>query len=139
MRILDEIVLDQPDSVRLAFLEVLNWMLHADGVADDREQRFLDHTATLLGFEGLRHALPARSEDWKPAWTRILEPIAPYVLMQAALIAWADGELHDDERALLERLRRGLDLDPGVHDRVLRWAHDGYRWTMEGVALLARR
>lgn len=138
MRVLNEIMLDQPDAVRLAFLEVLSWILHADGVVDPREQQFLDHAAAMLGFESLQDALREVDRRWKPAWTDILAPVGPYVLMQGALLAWSDGELHESERAVLERLRDGLQVERDLHDKILRWAYEGHRWTMAGLSLLAR-
>lgn len=137
MRHFDEILLDQPDAVRLAFLEVLNWMLAADGVADPREVRFLDDLATRLGFAGLRGALPTGPQDWKPAWTEILAPVARYVLLHCALLAWEDDTLHANEVERLAALCHALQIDATRRDEAIAWARDGRRWMREGFALLA--
>jgi len=136
VRILDEPILDQPAPVRLAFLEVMHYVMLVDGVLDDREERYLDELCARLNIGELRQLLPSKAE-WKPAWAELLEPIGRYVLMQAAVMSWADDQVHRSERVTLERLAMSLGDDLDRLDDVLQWAEDGRRWAQRGLALLA--
>lgn len=135
MRILDEPILDQPAPVRLAFLEVLHYVMLVDGVLDDREDRYLDELCGRLGCEELRQLLPQKAE-WKRTWGDLLEPVSRYVLMQAAVMSWADDVVHRSERVTLERLAMALGEDLDTLDVVLDWAEEGRRWAQRGLDLL---
>jgi len=135
VRILDEPILDQPAPVRLAFLEVLHYVMLCDGVLDDREERLLDELCARLGIQELRQLLPEKAE-WKASWGDLLVPLRRYVLMQAAVMSWADDIVHRSERVTLERLTMALGEDLDTLDHVLEWAEEGRRWALRGLTLL---
>ena len=135
MRIFDAPILAQPPPVRLALLEVLHYVMHVDGVEDEREERVLDELCARLGMQELRQLLPA-TPDWKRNWGDLLQPVARLVLMQAAIMSVADGIVHRSERVTLEKLALALDQDIDVLDRVLAWAEEGQHWAERGAALL---
>jgi uncharacterized tellurite resistance protein B-like protein len=137
LRVLDEPILTQAAPVRLAFLEVLHYVMLVDGVLDDREERMLDELCGRLDVRELRELLPARPE-WKTAWGELLSPVRRYVLMQAAMMSWADGQVHRAERVTLERLAMALGEDPDILDEVLDWAEAGRAWAERGLMLLER-
>lgn len=135
LRVLDEPILSQPAPVRLAFLEVLHFVMWADGVLDDREERLLDELCARLDVRELRDLLPEKPE-WKTSWGRMLMPVRRYVLLQAAVMSWADGSVHRAERVMLERLTLALGEDLITLDAVLDWAEAGRAWAERGLALL---
>jgi uncharacterized tellurite resistance protein B-like protein len=137
MRILDEPVLAQPPPVRLAFLEVLHHVMHVDGLPDPEEQRVLDEICLRMGLEGLRELLPEQSE-WRRAWGELLAPIAPTVMLHAAVMVVADGRVHGSERVTLEKLAMALGCDTGAIDALLAWAEEGRQWCERGLELFER-
>jgi len=62
--------------------------------------------AIPLDMQAVAQALPTPEERWKG-------------LRFAARMAWKDGAIQDEERALLESLATGLELGPRAVDRVL--------------------
>ncbi len=135
MRVLDAQILAQTPPVRLALLEVLHYLMHVDGVLDDREAAVIDDLCARLGLEELKQLLP-ETPAWKPAWGDLLAPIAQLSLMQAAILAVADGKVHRSERVSLEKLALALDQDASVLDTMLAWAEEGREWMKRGEALL---
>jgi len=137
LRVLDDPILSQPAPVRLAFLEVLHYVMLVDGVLDAREEALLDELCARLDVKELRELLPVKTE-WKPAWGELLQPVRRYVLMQAAMMSWADGVVHRAERVTLERLAMALREDPDILEEVLDWAEVGHGWARRGLDLLER-
>jgi hypothetical protein len=74
---------------------------------------------------------------WKRTWGDLLAPIARLTLMQAAILAVADGKVHGSERVSLEKLALALDEDVEVLDGILAWAAEGREWMTRGEVLLA--
>ena len=137
MRVLDEPVQRQPAAVRLAFLEVLHYVVFVDGHADASEERLLDELCVRLDLEELRGQLPERAE-WRRGWAELLQPIARHVLVHAALMAVADGRVHGAERVTLERLALALGCDTQCIEPLLVWAMEGRRWAERGLELTHR-
>lgn len=137
MRILDEPILAQSPQVRLAFLEVLHYIMLVDGHLDANEQRVLDELCVRLGMEELRVLLPERPE-WKRSWGEMLAPVASCVLLHVAVMVVADGRVHGAERVTLEKLTMALGCDTQVLDELLEWAMEGRRWAERGLELLDR-
>lgn len=106
-----------------ALLALLVHVAFSDGDVDEREIAFLqrvlpgrEHDAMVtwvkqvgahpLDLAAVAAALPSAEERWKG-------------LRFAARMAWKDGAIQEEERALLARLAQGLELGPRAVDRVL--------------------
>ncbi len=107
-----------------ALLALLVHMAFSDGDVHDQELAFLhrmlpgrdpealrtwvrDVTSVPLPFEAIASALPSPDDRWKG-------------LRFAARMAWSDGEVHPNERSLLDQLAVALELPDGAVERVLR-------------------
>lgn len=132
---LDDTLLNQPPAVQAAFLDLLASTILVDGVVDHREVQVLVRIAQDLGDERPPEALLETAAD-PDILARLLAPVARYALLQAALVAAADGVCHDHERAWLSRLAVAMDTDPAFVDRALSWALRGVQWLEEGRGLL---
>ena len=135
---LNDPVLSCAPAVRLAFLETLSLLAHADGVIDDQEVIFLTRMAEELQLEVSAEALLQEARPMDDARAELLEPIAGYVVLQGALLVVADGHCHIAERELLEELASALDVAPDLVGEVLAWAELGTQWIAQGVGLMAR-
>ncbi len=133
MRVFDDVISSEPVETRRAFLQVLWWIIDADGVLDQRELAFVDAVRQRLDLDEVGSPADAPEESWAD----LLGPVAHYVLMQCALLATADGECHLRERERMEDLARLLDAEPGSVDEMVAWAWEGHRWMGCGMAFLS--
>lgn len=135
MRIFDEAISRQPASAKTAFVEVLNWLAHADNVLHGQETAFLAELIRVLELPELELA---SAPEWQDSWADELAPVAHYALMQGALLAAVDGHVDVSERECLEFLAEQLDAEPGSVDEMLDWAVVGHQWMGLGLEYLAR-
>lgn len=117
-----------PLPVRSAFLSVMREVVQVDGVIEGREHAFLLALARQLELDH------RTVED--PADLEVLHHVANLVLLQAALLAACDGDVHGAEIELLKDLEARLNATPGLADRAIRWAVRGIRWFAEAQWLV---
>jgi len=135
MDALTEALRVSPERARVAFIEVLCWLVHADGAVDPREVTFVQSQALALGVPQVELHEPM---VWDDRWPEQLEDIGHHVLMQCALLTVADGSCHVRERERLEFLEGELDAQPGSVDEMVEWALEGHRWMSNGARFLRR-
>ena len=93
--------------------------------------------AAALDLIEVRDALPDRP-DWTGTWSDLLAPVARYVLLQCALLAWADGVFHVAEAKLIDRLRDRLEVGEDDLSRVVAWAEKKVdQFEIETLTLIA--
>ncbi len=123
----------QPLDTRLATVDVLAWVMGADGELRPEELAMIADLRRRLALPPLD---PPRAPSWSEAWPALLAPVAPEVLALAALLATSDDDLADAERACLDLLQAALGLDPGSARALIRWAEEGHRWLRKGTGLI---
>lgn len=126
-------LLAQPLEVRTAAVEVLAWVMGADGELRREELATVDDLARRLDLSWRAHS---QVPSWNEAWARVLRPVGPQVLQLACLLATADGDLAEVELDCLALLQGALRLDPGSVGALCAWAQEGHRWARKGQALL---
>ncbi|NOY25591.1 MAG: hypothetical protein GXP62_06930 [Oligoflexia bacterium] len=125
-------LVDQPVEVRSAVVAVLCWVMGADGELRPEERTAVADTARRLSIP-----VPSASQvpSWSESWPPLLTPVGCSVLLLAALLATADGELAPPEEQCLALLADALGLAPTVPATMTAWAQQGHRWMRQGVAL----
>lgn len=128
---LDPLLSRSPEA-RTATLEVLAWVMGADGELRREELAVIEDLARRLDLRWRPPLVPS----WSEAWVAPVRPVGPLVLQLACLLATADGDLSPAELDCLELLRGALGLDRGAVDALCTWAQEGHRWAHKGESLL---
>lgn len=122
----------RPHAVRLACVQVVQWLMRADGRATTREQL---QVVDLARFLDVDPAGLAAVPSWNESWPALLSDDGMTVLMQAALLVTADDSEDPGELACLEQLQVAFGLPAEAVEQVLAWARDGQAWLARGKAL----
>lgn len=127
-------LLTQPEATRAAVVAVLAWVMGADGELRPEEQAVVADTRRRLGVPAPPvEPVPSWSEDWPT----LLTPIGGEVLLHAALLATADGDLAPPEEQCLALLAEALGLGSTAAGAMVSWAREGHRWMRRGTALIS--
>ena len=125
-----------------AYVVALVAVARADGIVES-ESRIIQGVADILGAAPftVSRALEDDSPDRLDGAVEVLREQAPHMLdllyRDALMVAWADGQLSDEERAHLLRISSQLGLDKDRRDRATDAAerlNDLRGWTRDLVA-----
>lgn len=119
------------------FTQVAISLVHADGRLDPREDALLETLRLEMGLDHMPvDARPLESLDLSEINSRV---VARVILFELAGIVTADGEIHEDEREILEDVGRRLDIPSEQLEQFLDYAMRAHQFLDEARALVGDR
>ena len=129
-----------PQAERFAYAKLLAFMTRVDDeLTIDEMAMFEQRLGTALLSPNQRKEIRAALKS-PPSLQECLEGLGPeagrLALRDSVLMAAADGNVDDDERAILDEITVHLGLRHDAVDQLLAWTERGFAWMNEGFALL---
>jgi uncharacterized membrane protein YebE (DUF533 family) len=129
-----------PQSERFAYARLLAYMTRVDDeLTIDEMAMFEQRLGTALLSPNQRKEIRAALKS-PPSLEECLSGLGPeagrLALRDSVLMAAADGNVDDDERATLDEIAVRLGLRHDAVDRLLAWTEQGFEWMNAGFALL---
>jgi tellurite resistance protein len=116
------------------FVQVATSLVHADAHLDPREEALLE---TLRLEMGLDHMPADAAEVESLDFSEIGSPlVARVILFELAGIVTSDGEIHEDEREVLEDVSCRLDVPSDQLEQFLDYAMRAHKFLNEARALV---
>jgi tellurite resistance protein len=117
------------------FAQVALSLVHADDHLDPREEALLETLRLEMGLDEMPDHDSAGDAlgDLSEIGSRV---VARVFMFELAGIVTADGEIHEDERAMLEDVCGRLDVAPDELERFLDFAIRAHEFLKEARALL---
>jgi hypothetical protein len=118
------------------FAQVAISLVHADARLDPREDALLETLRLEMGLDHMpAEAGSVESLDFSEVGSQL---IARVILFELAGIVTADGEIHEDEREILEDVSRRLDVPSGQLEPFLDYAMRAHKFLDEARALVGQ-
>ena len=122
---------------KLALLELMGCLAHADGRIDDIERELLADYAELFNIQLADVTCPCDTKNLDSMVAQFQNPESRVIVLQELLrVAHLDGFFNNDEKSLIMHVATLMGVPPDFLDRIDKWVLDGIEWMIQGEELL---